>query len=93
MPTQGRKPQRRQPKGQSQGFGLNELMISLAAGTLIVSASGLALRSTGTMLDQSTNLTTLRQNKVNGLRLMRAELREAITCYYQKEQKRERCLT
>ena len=74
MPTQGHKPQRRQPKWQSQGFGLNELMISLAAGTLIVSASGLALRSTGSMLDQSTNLTTLRQNKVNGLRLMRAEI-------------------
>ncbi|PTT99698.1 hypothetical protein DBR45_26560, partial [Pseudomonas sp. HMWF031] len=49
-------------------------MISLAAGTLIVGASGLALRSTGSMLDQSTNLTTLRQNKVNGLRLMRAEI-------------------
>lgn len=74
MPIQRRRLCWRQKKRATQGFGLNELMISLAAGTLIVGASGLALRSTGSMLDQSTNLTTLRQNKVNGLRLMRAEI-------------------
>ena len=74
MPIHVRKSGSRQRNSQSQGFGLHELMISLAAGTLIVSGSSLALRSTGSMMSQSTDLATLRQNKVNGLRLMRAEI-------------------
>ena len=67
----GRKPQ--------NGFaGMSELVIAAGVGTLLIMASGAALQSTGTLIKQSEQKTTLRQNSINGLRLMRSEVERSM---------------
>ena len=53
---------------------LTEAMIASIATIMIIGAATLGLRSTGTLISQSTEKATLRQNTVNGLRLMRSEI-------------------
>ena len=61
------------------GFaGMSELVIAAGLGTLLIMASGVALQSTGTLIKQSENKTTLRQNSINGLRLMRSEVERSM---------------
>ena len=61
-----------QRKPKRNGFaGMSELVIAGGVGTLLIMASGMALQSTGTLIKQSEDKTTLRQNSTNGLRLMR----------------------
>ena len=58
-----------------KGFaGMSELVMAAGVGSLIVMASGAALQSTGTLIKQSEEKATLRQNSINGLRLMRSEV-------------------
>ena len=68
-----------QKVAQSNGFtGLTEVMIAAGVGTLLIMASGAALRSTGTLINQSEGKSTLRQNAINGLRLMRSEIERSM---------------
>lgn len=64
---------------EPNGFtGLSELMIAAGVGTLLIMASGAALRSTGTLIKDSEDKSTLRQNAINGLRLMRSEVERSM---------------
>ena len=65
------------PKGQ-RGFSLNEAVIALAAGTLVIGAGAIALRSTQSLIKTSGEKSTQRQNAVNGLRLMRSEIERSL---------------
>ena len=68
-----------QRKPEKNGFaGMSELVITAGVGTLLIMASGLALQSTGTLIKQSEDKTTLRQNSTNGLRLMRSEVERSM---------------
>ena len=62
----------------SQGFSLNEALIALAAGTLVIGAGALALRSTQTLIQSSGEKTSQRQNAANGVRLMRSEIERSL---------------
>ena len=59
---------------QSSGFGMTEALVAVAAGTLIIGAGALAMRSTQTLIKGSGEKATQRQNITNGLRLMRSEI-------------------
>ena len=59
------------------GFGLTETLVALSAGTIIIGASAVALRSTETIIDSSKNKANLRQNTTNGTRLLRSEVERA----------------
>ena len=68
-----------QRKPKRNGFaGMSELVIAGGVGTLLIMASGVALQSTGTLIKQSEQKTTLRQNSTNGLRLMRSEVERSM---------------
>ena len=68
-----------QRKPEKNGFaGMSELVIAAGVGTLLIMASGAALQSTGTLIKQSEDKTTLRQNSTNGLRLMRSEVERSM---------------
>jgi hypothetical protein len=68
-----------QRKPEMNGFaGMSELVIAAGVGTLLIMASGVALQSTGTLIKQSEEKTTLRQNSTNGLRLMRSEVERSM---------------
>ena len=53
------------------GFGMTEALIALTAGTVIVGAGAVALRSTGSLIGQAKDKAVLRQNTNNGMRLLR----------------------
>ena len=68
-----------QRKPERNGFaGMSELVIAAGVGTVLIMASGVALQSTGTLINQSQQKTTLRQNSTNGLRLMRSEVERSM---------------
>lgn len=68
-----------QRKPERNGFaGMSELVISAGVGTLLIMASGMALQSTGSLIKQSEDKATLRQNSTNGLRLMRSEVERSM---------------
>ena len=60
------------------GFSMTEMVVSVSAGTLLVLGSGVALRSTGSLIEQTKDKTTLRQNTTNGMRLMRSEIERSM---------------
>ena len=69
----------RQKQHQTNGFaGMSELVVAAGVGTLLIISSGMALRSTGGLIRQSEDKTTLRQNAINGLRLMRSEVERSM---------------
>lgn len=59
------------------GFGTTEMLVSLAAGSLIIIGSGAALQSMQSMMSTSGSRATLRQNTTNGLQLLRTEITKA----------------
>ena len=59
-------------------ISLTEAMVAGVATTLIVSSTAFALQSTGTLIGRSGDKATLRQNTVNGLRLMRSEVERSL---------------
>ena len=68
-----------QSRHRANGFaGMSELVIAAGMGTILIIASGLTLRSTGSMIKNSENKTTLRQNAINGVRLMRSEVERSM---------------
>jgi hypothetical protein len=57
---------------------LTEAMVAAVATSLVIGASALGLRATETLIGQSSNKATLRQNTTNGMRLMRSEVERSI---------------
>lgn len=57
---------------------LPEAMIAGAAASLIIGASAMGLQATSTLINQSSDKQTLRQNTMNGMRLMRSEIERSI---------------
>ena len=60
------------------GFGLTETLVALSAGALVVAGGALTLRTTGGLINQSSNKSILRQNTTNGMRLLRAEVERSL---------------
>ena len=63
---------------EQKGFSMTELVVSLGAGTLLITGTGFALQSTQGLIKQTEGKTTLRQNTTNGLRLMRSEIERSM---------------
>ena len=74
--------QSRQTQG---GFTIPELMVGMVAGTLIMGASSVALRSTQSLISEGQGKATLRQNTTNGLRLMRSEVERSMNLLVARE--------
>ena len=70
--------QAKQLNVKSKGFTIPELMVGVVAGTLIMGASSVALRSTQTLISEGQGKAILRQNTTNGLRLMRSEVERSM---------------
>lgn len=60
------------------GFGLTEALVALSAGTVIVGTGAMALKATGSLIDQSSSKAVLRQNTTNGMRLVRSEVERSL---------------
>ena len=63
---------------------MTELVVSLAAGSLLIVGTGAALQSTQSLIKKSAGKTTLRQNTTNGLRLMRSEIERSMHLVLQR---------
>ena len=59
-------------------ISLTEAMVAGVATMLIVSSTAFALQSTGKLIGRSGDKATMRQNTVNGLRLMRSEVERSL---------------
>ena len=57
---------------------LTEVMVASVMTAMVVGASSLGLRTTGSLISHSGDKATLRQNTVNGMRLMRSEIERSI---------------
>ena len=57
---------------------LTEVMVASVMTAIVVGAASLGLRATGSLISHSADKATLRQNTVNGLRLMRSEIERSI---------------
>ena len=57
---------------------LTEVMVASVMTAMVVGAASLGLRTTGSLISHSGDKATLRQNTVNGLRLMRSEIERSI---------------
>ena len=66
---------RKQEAGQ---ISLTEAMVAGVASTLIVGATALSMQSTAKIINTSATKATLRQNTVNGMRLMRSEVERGL---------------
>ena len=57
---------------------MTEALIALSAGTIIVGAGAVALKSTGSLIGQARDKAVLRQNTNNGMRLLRSEVERSL---------------
>ena len=57
---------------------LTEVMVASVMTAMVIGASSLGLRTTGSLISHSGDKATLRQNTVNGMRLMRSEIERSI---------------
>ncbi len=60
------------------GFGMTEMLVAISAGVMVVGAGGIALRTTGGLINASTQRAVLRQNTNNGMRLLRSEVERSL---------------
>ena len=65
-------------KAAAGGFSMSELVVALGTGTLLITGTGVALQSTQNMVNREENKLSLRQNTVNGQRLMRSEIERSM---------------
>ena len=65
-------------KHESGQVSLTEAMVAGVASTLIVAATALSMQSTAKIINNSATKATLRQNTVNGMRLMRSEVERGL---------------
>ena len=60
------------------GFSLPEVLVAASAGVVLVGASTLALRSTGSLINKMEQKAVLQQNATSGKKLMRAEIERSL---------------
>ena len=60
------------------GFTLPEFMMAILAGSLLITGSGVALRSMSGVISNSTEKANARQNSVNGIKLLRSEVERSM---------------
>ena len=68
----------RKPFKRDHGFGLAEVLLAASAGVVLISASALALRSTGSLINKMHTKSRLQQNTTSGKRLMRSEIERSL---------------
>ena len=69
----------RQAKNRSgSGFTLPEFMMAVLAGSLLITGSGVALRSMSGAISNSAEKANARQNSVNGIKLLRSEVERSM---------------
>ena len=68
----------RKPGWRPNGFGMAEAVISLGASALLISASAAALSTTGSIITNTGEKTSLRQNASGGLRLLGSEVQRGL---------------
>ena len=69
-----------------KGFGLPELLIATSTGAVLLGASTLALRSTGSLINKMDTKAALQQNTTGGKRLMRSEIERSLHLLIATEQ-------
>ena len=68
-----------QAKNRSgSGFTLPEFMMAVLAGSLLITGSGVALRSMSGAISNSAEKANARQNSVNGIKLLRSEVERSM---------------
>ena len=63
---------------QCNGFTLTESIIAMLAGTLLITVSGMALRTVSGLVSSSADKSNSRQNASNGLKLLRSEVERSM---------------
>ena len=69
---------RKSNQAKCAGFGMTEMLVAISAGVMVVGAGGVALRTTGGLINASTQRAVLRQNTNNGMRLLRSEVERSL---------------
>lgn len=62
----------------TRGFGITEMVLSVAAGSLLIAGGAIAMRSMGSAIQASSQINTLRNSSTTGLRLLRSETQRSI---------------
>ena len=60
------------------GFTLPEFIMSMLAGALLITGSGVALRTMSGLISTSADKANARQNSVNGIKLLRSEVERSM---------------
>lgn len=60
------------------GFSLPEVLVAASAGVVLIGASTLALRSTGSLINKMDQKAALQQNTTSGKKLMRSEIERSL---------------
>ena len=68
-----------------QGFGISEVVIATSAGIILIGASTLAMRSTGSLINKMDVKAGLQQNTSSGKRLMRSEIERSLHLLIESE--------
>ena len=68
----------RQRRASGGGFTLPEAVMATLAGTLLITGSGVALRSMSGLISNSADKANARQNSVNGVKLLRSEVERSM---------------
>lgn len=74
-------------KEQQLGFSLPEVLVAASAGVVLIGASTLALRSTGSLINKMDQKAALQQNTTSGKKLMRAEVERSLHLLINTDQK------
>ena len=61
-----------------RGFTLTEFIMAVLAGSLLITGSGVALRAMSGMIGNSADKANVRQNSVNGIKLLRSEVERSM---------------
>ena len=81
------------PFKRMQGFTLPEVLVAASAGVVLIGASALALRSTGSLIGKMDKKASLQQNTVGGKKLMRAEIERSLHLIIHSSAKPEKKLS
>ena len=81
------------PFNRMQGFTLPEVLVAASAGVVLIGASALALRSTGSLIGKMDKKASLQQNTVGGKKLMRAEIERSLHLIVHSSTKPEKKLS
>ena len=63
---------------RQKGFSLPEVLIAASTGAVLIGASTLALRTTGSLINKMDQKASLQQNTTSGKKLMRSEIERSL---------------